>query len=226
MPPRLAGIRAPGRRAAPSLGEIGPGQPGFTTSNSTQRRPRWRSSRPDGGCHVRELVAIAAAAERLDPPAEQLVPRDEVDVEVEDELPRGPAVVPPHVEAAGVEGRGDLALDHLDHPEQLADHRVVELEERRRVHARDDEHVPARRGVRVEERHRGGRLVHDLGRRVLRGDPAEQALAHAPLPWPDGHRTWSMVTTSTSPAQPYSAGITFAGGWRRRSSATFSVPAR
>ena len=35
-----------------------------------------------------------------------------------------------------------------------------------------------------------------------------------------------MVTTSTRPRQPKSAGRSFSGGWRRRSSATRSVPAR
>src|SRR6266568_9532164 len=125
-----------------------------------------------------ELAAVATGPERLHAVTAVRVPRQEVHVQVEDVLPGGPALVPAHVEAPGLEHRLDPLLDHLHGPEQVTHGGVVEVEERRRVKARDDQDVRPRCRKGVEERERSGRLVDDVRGRGVRDDAAEQAGLH------------------------------------------------
>ena len=53
-------------------------------------------------------------------------------------------MVPPDVEAERTEGGQDLVLDELHGQEELANRLVLELDQRRRVDPRDDEHAGGR----------------------------------------------------------------------------------
>jgi hypothetical protein len=105
-----------------------------------------------------------------------------VDVQVEHVLPAGAPVVPAHVEAGGAERGDHLPLHRLHRGEERAHVRPGQLEQRRRVRARDHQRVRPRHRVGVEERQRAGRLVDDVRGDLPGRDAAEQAALHGRLP--------------------------------------------